>query len=56
VNCLEFRRGKLADPHRLSSEAQSHAEGCTPCSAFAREVDESEQALERALLAPVRGR
>ena len=53
MNCLEFRRDKLADPRRLSSEARSHADGCPTCAAFAREVDESEQALDRALQTPV---
>ena len=53
MNCLEFRREKLADPRRLSSEARSHADGCPMCAAFAREVDESEQALDRALQTPV---
>jgi hypothetical protein len=53
MNCLEFRREKLGDPRRLSAEAQGHAASCPTCSAFAREVDESERALDRALMAPV---
>ncbi len=53
MNCLEFRREKLADPRRLASEARAHVGGCPTCSAFAREVDDSEQALDRALQAPV---
>ena len=53
MNCLEFRREKLADPRRLSSEARSHADGCPTCAAFAREVDEAEPALDRALRTPV---
>lgn len=49
MNCLEFRRQKLADPRRVPFEAQAHASDCPACAAFAREVDESEQALDRAL-------
>lgn len=53
MNCLELRREKLADPRRLSAQAQVHAAGCPACAAFAREADETEQALERALSVPV---
>ena len=53
MNCLEFRRLKLADPRRMSEEGQAHAKECPACVAFARSVDESEAALERALAAPV---
>jgi len=53
MNCLEFRREKLADPRRLPPETQAHASGCPACAAFAREVDESERALDRALIVPV---
>lgn len=53
MNCLEFRREKLADPRRLPPETQAHASGCPACAAFAREVDESERALDRALMVSV---
>ncbi len=53
MNCLEFRRAKLADPRRLSAEALAHAEGCPTCTAFAAEVDETERALDQALQTPV---
>jgi hypothetical protein len=53
MNCLDFRRCKLADPARLPEEARVHAAGCGPCAAFAREVDEKERELERALAVPV---
>lgn len=53
MNCLEFRREKLSDPRRLSAEALAHAETCPPCTAFAAEVDASEEALDRALQTPV---
>lgn len=53
MNCLEFRREKLADPRRLPPETQAHASGCPACAAFAREVDQSERALDRALMVSV---
>src|SRR5437870_4288026 len=53
MNCLEFHRQKLADPRRLSAEAQAHAQACASCAAFARSVDESDQRLEEALASPV---
>jgi hypothetical protein len=53
MNCLELRRDKLADPRRLSPESEAHGKSCPACAAFAREVDESESALDRALMAPV---
>lgn len=53
MNCLDFRREKLADPRRLAPETKAHATGCPACAAFAREVDDSERALDRALMVPV---
>jgi len=53
MNCLEFRRHKLADPRRVPEEARAHATGCAACAAFASEVDEKETELERALAVPV---
>ena len=53
MNCLEFRRHKLADPRRLPDEAHVHVAGCAACAALAREVDEKEAELERALAVPV---
>ncbi len=53
MNCLEFHRLKLADPRRLSAEAQTHLEGCPDCFAFAQDVDRSERKLEQALITPV---
>ena len=53
MNCLEFRREKLADPQRASGEARSHAFACAACSAFARRFDESERSLALALEVPV---
>jgi hypothetical protein len=53
MNCLEFRRHKLSDPRRLPDEVRAHAAMCPTCAAFAREVDETENELERALATPV---
>jgi hypothetical protein len=53
MNCLDFRREKLADPRCLSEGAQAHVDECPTCAAFAREVDGSERALDRALQTPV---
>lgn len=49
MNCLEFRREKLADPRRLSASAQHHLSRCAACQAFARRIDESEARLGKAL-------
>jgi hypothetical protein len=51
--CLDFRRAKLADPRRLSIEAEEHLIGCPVCQAFARRVNEGERRLARALEVPV---
>jgi len=53
MNCLEFRRLKLADPRRLPEAGRAHAAGCAACAAFAREVDEKEDELARALAVAV---
>lgn len=53
MNCLDFRRHKLADPRHLPDEARAHAADCPTCAAFACEVDETERSLERALATPV---
>ncbi len=53
MNCLEFRRLKLAEPKLTSEEARAHASECPACLAFSRSVDESEAALDRALAVPV---
>jgi len=53
MNCLEFRREKLADPRRLPDVARAHAAECATCSAFERDFDRAELRLERALETPV---
>lgn len=49
MNCLEFRRTKLADPRRLVDAARGHLSACAACQGFARRVDEGEARLEKAL-------
>jgi hypothetical protein len=53
MNCLEFRRLKLTEPKHTGEDARAHASECPACLAFARSVDESEAALDRALAVPV---
>lgn len=53
MNCLEFRRLKLAEPRRLPEEARAHANACPACRAFSQRVDESDAVLERTLTVPV---
>lgn len=53
MNCLEFRRQKLADPRRLSPEALAHIGECPACRGFAIEVNEGEERLSAALDVPV---
>lgn len=53
MNCLEFRRDKLADPRHLSSGALTHMSDCAACRGFAAEVDENEARLAAALDVPV---
>lgn len=53
MNCLEFRRDKLADPRRLPPEALAHLNDCAACRGFAAEVDENEARIAAALDVPV---
>ena len=53
MNCLEFRREKLADPRRLSREALAHIGECAACRGFAIEVNENEERIAAALAVPV---
>lgn len=48
MECLTFRRTKLAVPHEASADLIEHARGCAACAAFAREIDEFEQRLHAA--------
>jgi len=53
MNCLEFRRLKLADPRHLASDARGHMSGCATCQTFSVEVGEVEEHLATALDVPV---
>ena len=53
MNCLDFRREKLADPRRLSAGATAHLNDCAACRGFAAEVDENEARLAAVLDVPV---
>lgn len=53
MNCLEFRREKLADPRHLSREALAHMNVCAACRGFAIEVNENEERIATALDVPV---
>lgn len=53
MNCLEFRRQKLADPRRLSPEALAHLSECAACRDFSIEMTEQEECLAAALDVPV---
>ncbi|MBL8473349.1 MAG: DUF3379 family protein [Rhodocyclaceae bacterium] len=53
MNCLEFRRRKLADPRRADAAMDEHVAQCPGCQSFARRLAEQEQALAQTLLVPV---
>ncbi len=53
MNCLEFRRLKLADPRHLTSVALSHMSGCATCQTFSLEVGEIDEHLATTLDVPV---
>jgi len=53
MNCLEFRREKLADPRRLSPGALAHMGECAACRGFAAEINENEALLAATLDVPV---
>lgn len=52
MNCIQYRRSKLADARRSTPEALQHARGCPACMTFSRGADAFEQRLEAALLVP----
>jgi len=53
MNCLEFRREKLADPRHLSPDTLAHLKECAACRGFAAEINENEARLAAALAVPV---
>jgi hypothetical protein len=53
MNCLEFRREKLADPRRLSARGGGAPDDCAACRGFAAEINENEARLAAVLDVPV---
>ncbi|MBI2313103.1 MAG: DUF3379 family protein [Betaproteobacteria bacterium] len=53
MNCLEFRRQLLADPHRPSPDAAGHRAECPGCAEFAARIAEMERELDAAARVPV---
>ncbi len=48
MDCLTYRRLKLASPHSSDAEAVAHANDCDDCAAFTRQLEAFEQDLHRA--------
>ncbi len=48
MECLSFRRSKLAVPHDAGADLIEHARACPACAAFGREIDEFEQRVHEA--------
>jgi Protein of unknown function (DUF3379) len=53
MNCLDFRRLKLADPNRLPADARAHASACASCAEFTRAQDDFEGQLGEAVRVPL---
>ncbi len=53
MNCLQFRRTKLAAPRHMPEDALAHALECLSCVEFARSQDQFENKLEAGVRIPV---
>jgi hypothetical protein len=53
MDCLSYRRIKLAAPQDASQEIIAHAGGCRECAAFTRQLETFEQELHTTLHVPV---
>lgn len=53
MNCLEFRRHKLALPKELDEKHRTHLASCVGCAEFAARADELETRIEAAAQVPV---
>lgn len=53
MNCLEFRRAALANPHHPGHEALAHEGDCPACARFYRELRQQEENLYEAMCVPV---
>jgi hypothetical protein len=49
MDCTQFRRAILADPHELGPDMRVHEGSCAECAAFAERVRRFEDRLDRAL-------
>jgi hypothetical protein len=49
MDCDQYRRALLADPHEVSAEMRSHVAGCRDCAQFTERVQRFEDKLDRAL-------
>lgn len=53
MNCLEFRRKALADPHARSLEQLEHAARCAECNDFLEHMQSLEAEIQEAATVPV---
>ena len=53
MNCLQFRRNKLAAPRQMTNDTAVHVLDCPSCAEFARDMDRFERQLEVAVNIPV---
>ncbi|HQT00047.1 MAG: hypothetical protein B7Y26_13240 [Hydrogenophilales bacterium 16-64-46] len=53
MNCLEFRRAALANPHHPGHDALAHEADCPACARFYRELRLQEEQLYEAMCVPV---
>lgn len=53
MNCLQFRRNKLATPRQMINDAAVHVLECPNCAEFASDMDRFESKLEVAVNIPV---
>lgn len=53
MNCLEFRRAALANPHHPGHDALAHEAECASCTRFYRELRQQEESLYEAMNIPV---
>jgi len=56
MDCKQFRRAILSNPHDDGAELQRHAESCEPCAQYALQVRRFEGRLDRALRVDMAGR
>lgn len=53
MNCLQYRREKLADPRRRTDASCAHENACPACRAFTQRLGVFEERLAAAVLVPV---